>query len=646
MARPPHSNTPGVPLQHKIEARELEAFSSSPSKLPPDRALSEMYLEENRTSATVNYLDNTYEFAAAAAAPLYNPSNLVYHSAPLEPHSSASEGNLHSRGNVPTSPLVFMPSNPQLSSFIHHHHHHSRQIPYYLENDQGSYRLREATPEPIFRPSMEGRYQGVREQLSDMGQKGSPSSGPSKLSKEMRFCAVCSDYASGYHYGVWSCEGCKAFFKRSIQGHNDYMCPATNQCTIDKNRRKSCQACRLRKCNEVGMMKGGVRKDRRGRHMLKVKRTASEQDEKSHVNGHDRRLTLTLEPTPINNGKKNSALGLSIDQVLIHLLEAEPPTQYSKQKQNRPYTESSMMNILTSLADKELVHMIAWAKKIPGVRKDRRGRHMLKVKRTASEQDEKSHVNGHDRRLTLTLEPTPINNGKKNSALGLSIDQVLIHLLEAEPPTQYSKQKQNRPYTESSMMNILTSLADKELVHMIAWAKKIPGFVDLSLHDQVQLLECSWLEILMIGLIWRSVEFPGKLIFAPDLSFDRLNDVEREDLATERGVAEGAFPFLSNSMETLNDSQTIQLLLDKITDTLIHVIAKSGLPPQQQSRRQAQLLLLLSHIRHMSIKGMEHLYNMKCKNIVPPYDLLLEMLDAHRLHCPGDSEPEKRQVDK
>ncbi|OBS80043.1 hypothetical protein A6R68_21755, partial [Neotoma lepida] len=36
------------------------------------------------------------------------------------------------------------------------------------------------------------------------------------------------------------------------------MCPATNQCTIDKNRRKSCQACRLRKCYEVGMMKGGI----------------------------------------------------------------------------------------------------------------------------------------------------------------------------------------------------------------------------------------------------------------------------------------------------------------------------------------------------------------------------------------------------
>lgn len=39
-----------------------------------------------------------------------------------------------------------------------------------------------------------------------------------EMAKETRFCAVCSDYASGYHYGVWSCEGCKAFFKRSIQG--------------------------------------------------------------------------------------------------------------------------------------------------------------------------------------------------------------------------------------------------------------------------------------------------------------------------------------------------------------------------------------------------------------------------------------------
>lgn len=34
-----------------------------------------------------------------------------------------------------------------------------------------------------------------------------------------------------------------------------YVCPATNTCTIDKQRRKSCQSCRLSKCFSVGMTK-------------------------------------------------------------------------------------------------------------------------------------------------------------------------------------------------------------------------------------------------------------------------------------------------------------------------------------------------------------------------------------------------------
>lgn len=33
-----------------------------------------------------------------------------------------------------------------------------------------------------------------------------------------------------------------------------------------------------------------------------------------------------------------------------------------------------------------------------------------------------------------------------------------------------------------------------------------------------------------------------------------------------------------------------------------------------------------------SNKGMDHLHGMKMKNMVPLYDLLLEMLDAHIMH--------------
>ncbi|XP_010788990.1 estrogen receptor-like, partial [Notothenia coriiceps] len=187
--------------------------------------------------------------------------------------------------------------------------------------------------------------------------------------KETRFCAVCSDYASGYHYGVWSCEGCKAFFKRSIQGHNDYMCPATNQCTIDRNRRKSCQACRLRKCYEVGMMKGGVRKDR-GRVLRRDKARTDTTDRVKASKDLEQRTVPPVDgrrrSSAFGGGVRSTLNGMPPDQVLLLLQGAEPPTLCSRQKLSRPYSEVTVMTLLTSMADKELVHMIAWAKKLPG----------------------------------------------------------------------------------------------------------------------------------------------------------------------------------------------------------------------------------------------------------------------------------------
>ncbi|KAK2190470.1 hypothetical protein NP493_81g05003 [Ridgeia piscesae] len=77
-----------------------------------------------------------------------------------------------------------------------------------------------------------------------------------------RLCLVCADIASGFHYGVASCEACKAFFKRTIQGQIEYTCPASGNCVITKRRRRACQACRFQKCLRMGMLKEGVRKDR------------------------------------------------------------------------------------------------------------------------------------------------------------------------------------------------------------------------------------------------------------------------------------------------------------------------------------------------------------------------------------------------
>ncbi|TRY90466.1 hypothetical protein DNTS_015627 [Danionella cerebrum] len=358
---------------------------------------------------------------------------------------------------------------------------------------------------------------------------------------DTHFCAVCHDYASGYHYGVWSCEGCKAFFKRSIQGHNDYICPATNQCTIDKSRRKSCQAC--------------VRRERCSYRGARHRRNPQIRDGSGGTLGVRSRpqqhLEFPLSPTP-------------------HLF--------------------------------------------PSV--------------------------GRTERLGLNL----------------SAEQLVSCILEAEPPQIYLKETVKKPYTEASMMMSLTNLADKELVLMITWAKKIPGFVELNLSDQVHLLECCWLDILMLGLMWRSVDHPGKLIFSPDLKLNREegNCVEgimeifdmllattsrfRElKLQREEYVCLKAMILLnSNNCSSLPQTPEdvasrgkLLRLLDSVTDALVWSISRTGMSSQQQSIRLAHLLMLLSHIRHLSNKGIEHLSNMKRKNVVLLYDLLLEMLDAN-----------------
>ncbi|XP_041701492.1 nuclear receptor subfamily 1 group D member 1 [Coregonus clupeaformis] len=73
-------------------------------------------------------------------------------------------------------------------------------------------------------------------------------------------CKVCGDIASGFHYGVHACEGCKGFFRRSIQQNINYkMCVKNENCLIMRMNRNRCQHCRFKKCLFVGMSRDAVR---------------------------------------------------------------------------------------------------------------------------------------------------------------------------------------------------------------------------------------------------------------------------------------------------------------------------------------------------------------------------------------------------
>lgn len=89
-------------------------------------------------------------------------------------------------------------------------------------------------------------------------------------------CKVCRDHSSGKHYGIYACDGCAGFFKRSIRRNRQYVCKAKSEghCVVDKTHRNQCRACRLKKCFDVGMNKDAVQHERGPRNSTLRKQMA------------------------------------------------------------------------------------------------------------------------------------------------------------------------------------------------------------------------------------------------------------------------------------------------------------------------------------------------------------------------------------
>ncbi|XP_067413800.1 oxysterols receptor LXR-alpha isoform X1 [Emydura macquarii macquarii] len=107
---------------------------------------------------------------------------------------------------------------------------------------------------------------------------------PKMLGNEV--CSVCGDKASGFHYNVLSCEGCKGFFRRSVIKGAQYVCKNGGKCEMDMYMRRKCQECRLRKCQEAGMREQCVLSE----EQIQLKKLKKQED--------DQARTVVLRPNP------------------------------------------------------------------------------------------------------------------------------------------------------------------------------------------------------------------------------------------------------------------------------------------------------------------------------------------------------------
>nr|CAD7264360.1 unnamed protein product [Timema shepardi] len=302
-----------------------------------------------------------------------------------------------------------------------------------------------------------------------------------------RLCLVCGDVASGFHYGVASCEACKAFFKRTIQGNIEYTCPASNDCEINKRRRKACQACRFQKCLRMGMLKEGVRLDR--------------------VRGGRQKYRRNPE---------------------LQSYQAQPP----------------------------LLH----------------------------------------------IKPTPT----------LEENKMLEALALCEPDLLVASQDSSIVNVEYRTVYTLSDLYDRELVGIIGWAKQIPGFTELSLNDQMRLLQSTWAEILTLTLAYRSLSGSGKLRFASDFNLDEkqarecgalelyqhciqiVERLERLTIAKEEYYIMKAL-ILANSDVRMDEFLSVKKFRDNILSALSDCVAV--IRPSTSGYHMHHLLLSLPSLR-------------------------------------------------
>ncbi|XP_051921848.1 retinoic acid receptor beta-like isoform X3 [Hippocampus zosterae] len=166
-------------------------------------------------------------------------------------------------------------------------------------------------------------------------------------------CFICQDKSSGYHYGVSACEGCKGFFRRSVQKKMSYTCQRDRKCVITKVTRNTCQYCRLHKCLAVGMSQQSVRNDRTSQ-----KKAKKEDEVPKMAIGDTYEMTAELDAI--------------VEKICRAHRDTFPPLRQLGQYTTKSSSEQrirldlGLWDKFSELATRCIVKVVEFAKRVPG----------------------------------------------------------------------------------------------------------------------------------------------------------------------------------------------------------------------------------------------------------------------------------------